>query len=67
MKITLNFAYSPDTDGYCKFPPRFDSVDVTNVHDGHQPYANAIACACVHVAKELIKQAPKEHFDVEKA
>ena len=65
MTITLNFAYSPDTDGYCKFPPRFDSVDVTNVHDGHQPYANAIACACVRVAKELINQIPQENMEDE--
>lgn len=64
MNITLNFAFSPDTNGFCKFAPRFDSVDVTNVHDGHQKYASAIAGACVKAAKEAIKTIDREKAEL---
>lgn len=60
MQVILNFAYSPDTNGYCKFPPRLDSVDTRNVHDGNQEYASAIADACIKAAKEAINTVDRK-------
>lgn len=60
MTITLNFAYSPNVDGFCEYPPRFDSVDICNVHDGHQEYAHAVAEACIKASKESIAKISKE-------
>ena len=66
MTITLNFAYSPDIDGFCKYPPQFVSVDIGNVHDGHQKYAHAIADACIKASKESIAKVSDELHDTDK-
>ena len=60
MTVTLNFSYSPDMDGFCQFPPRFDNVNIGNVHDGQLEYANAIADACVETAKKTIVEVAKK-------
>lgn len=60
MQVILNFAYSPDTNGYCKFPPRLDSVNTQNVHDGNQEYAGAITDACIKAAKKAIETVSRQ-------